>query len=154
VRDLVGHAEKLATYLARTGADLMHRRLEYRDKRTRAQLVLDAELPGAGLPPVSRAIVRESYELRDDAWELVAYRYELLDREMDGRRAFHLHDTDAFLRKYFVLVHEHCERPIGTSTCDHFAGLPIRDSREGIQRILAAWTDGFECRDLTCLEPR
>ena len=154
MKDLQGHADDLATYLARTGADFVERRLEYADGRTRAQLVLCADLPGAGLPPVSRAMVRESYELRDGSWQQVAYRYELLDREMDGRRAFHFHDSEVFLRRFLVLVHEHCERPIGTSHCDHYAGLPMRDSREGIQRILAAWTDGFDCHALTCLEVR
>ena len=73
---------------------------------------------------------------------------------MGGRRAFHLHDPEVFLRRFLVLVHEHCERPIGTSHCDHYAGLPMRDSREGIGRILAAWTDGFDCHALTCLEAR
>jgi len=154
VRDLQKHADDLATYLARSGADFVARRLEYADRRTRAQLVLDADLPGSGLPPVSRAMVRESYELQDGSWRQVAYRYELLDREMDGRRAFHLHHPEDFLRRFLVLVHEHCERPIGTARCDHFAGGPIRDSREGIRRILVAWTDGFDCRALTCLEPR
>jgi hypothetical protein len=126
VRDLQRHADDLATYLARTGADFVERRLEYADGRTRAQLVLDADLPGAGLPPVSRVIVRESFELRDGSWQQVAYRYELLDREMDCRRTFHLHDPEIVLQRFLVLVHEHCERPIGTSRCDHFAGLPIR----------------------------
>ena len=70
---------------------------------------------------------------------------------MDGRRAYHFHDSDVFLRRHLVSVHEHCERPIGTSRCDHFSGLPIRDTREGIQRIFAAWTDGFDCTGLSCL---
>ena len=148
---LQGHADDLATYLAHTGADLVERRLEYAGGRTRAQLVLEAELPGVGLPPVSRAIVRESFELRAGSWEQVGYRYELVDREADGRRAFHLHDQDVFLYRYRVLVHEHCERPVGSARCDHFGGLPIRDSREGVQRILRAWTDGFDCNALTCL---
>ena len=148
---LHGHAEDLATYLFRTGADFVERRLEYADGRTRAQLVLEAELPGAGLPPVSRVIVRETFELRDGSWEQVGYRYELVDREADGRRAFHLHDQELFLKRYRILVHEHCERPIGSARCEHYAGLPIRDSRDGVQRILRTWTDGFDCDQLTCL---
>lgn len=65
MKDLQLHSDDLATYLARSGADFVERRLEYADQRTRAQLVLDAVLPGAGLPPVSRAMVRETYELRE-----------------------------------------------------------------------------------------
>lgn len=76
-------------------------------------------------------MARGSFALVDGTWRQVGYRYESLDREMDGRRAFHL--------------------PIGTTRCDHVAGLPIRDPREGIQRILAAWTDGFDCDALRCL---
>jgi len=34
---------------------------------------------------VSRAIVRETFELRGGSWEQVGYRYELVDREADGR---------------------------------------------------------------------
>ena len=151
VRDLQQHADDLATYLARTGADFVERRLEYASDRTRAQIVLEADLPGDGLPPVSRAMVRGAFALLDGMWQQVAYRYELLDREMDARRAYHFHDADHFIRRYLVAVHEHCERPIGTSRCDHYSGSPIRDSREGVQRILAAWTDGFDCEALTCL---
>lgn len=148
---LQGHADDLASYLSRTGADFVERRLEYADRRTRAQLVLEAELPGAGLPPVSRVIVRETFELIGGAWEQVGYRYELIDREADGRRAYHLHDPESFLKRYRTLVHEHCERPIGSARCDHYGGLPIGDSHDGVQRILRVWTDGFDCDELTCL---
>jgi hypothetical protein len=129
----------------------VERRLEYADRRTRAQLVLEAELPGAGLPPVSRAIVRETFELIDGSWEQVGYRYELVDQEADGRRAYHLHDPELFLKRFRALVHEHCERPIGSARCDHYGGLPIRDSQDGVQRVLLAWTDGFDCDELRCL---
>jgi hypothetical protein len=76
----------------------------------------------------------------------------LLDHERDFRRAHHLHDRDVFVRRFNVVVHEHCERPIGNVQCAHYEGSPIRDAFAGVVALLDAWTaDPPECADLRCL---
>ena len=59
-----------------------------------------------------------------DRYERSAYRYELLDRERGFRRAFHWHDEGEFVKRFGVVVHEHCELPIGDAPCPHLSGLP------------------------------
>ncbi len=65
-----------------------------------------------------------------------------------------LHDADWFVRTYRVVVHEHCERPIGTTHCDHFAGTPVRDGYEALDRLMETWThdDPVDCTSYACLE--
>ena len=57
-----------------------------------------SDLPGSGLPAVSRAMVRETYEWlgapRGSRWPIAT---NCSNGEMDGRRAFHLHDPEVFL---------------------------------------------------------
>ena len=52
------------------------------------------------------------------------------------------------------MVHEHCERPIGTTHCDHFAGTPVRDGYEALDRLMETWTDDdpVDCTSYACLE--
>ena len=89
-----------------------------------------------------------------DPWHLVEYTYELIDHERDSRRALHLHNADWFVQTYRVVVHEHCERPIGTTHCDHFAGTPVRDGYEALDRLMETWThdDPVDCTSYACLE--
>lgn len=106
--------------------------------RTRATVVVREELEPIG---------------EDDLYQTSRYAYELVDRQRDYRRAFHLHDADWFRREFMVVVHEHCERPIGRPVCDHHAGEPMRDGFAGLAAIIGAWlAEPVECGDLPCLD--
>jgi hypothetical protein len=112
-------------------------------------------LPDGRIQPLSTVEVREVWRRAGlDAVERWEYEYELIDHERGFRRAFHLHDRDAWLRRFQVAVHEHCERPIGVAPCQHIAGLPVRDAFRGIELLLAAWVDPDppDCRAMTCLD--
>jgi hypothetical protein len=86
--------------------------------------------------------------------ERSGYRYELIDRERQHRRAFHRHDSAYFDRQFGVVVHEHCESPIGQVDCTHFFGPPVRDGFRAVELLMAAWvSDPLDCRTLPCLEP-
>lgn len=105
----------------------------------------------------SRSIVelREVWRpYSDGSYERSEYVYELLDHERDVRRAFHLHDAETFVRRFQVVVHEHCERPVGSTSCDHYAGEPVRDAFSGVERLVGAWVDPEipDCTALRCLE--
>jgi len=92
----------------------------------------------------------------DGPYERSEYLYELLDHERDFRRAFHLHDVATYIRRFRVVVHEHCERPVGSTSCHHFAGVPVRDAFAGVELLVGAWVDPEipDCGALTCLEAR
>ena len=89
-----------------------------------------------------------------DTFERSDYGYELLDPDRDLRRAYHLHDIEWFIRRYEVVVHEHCERPIGVARCAHYAGYPVRDAFAAVELLVDAWLDPAEpdCDALMCLE--
>ena len=118
---------------------------------------LSYELRGslAGGARAARAQVRISEEFTPhglDRYERSRYAYELVDRERDFRRAFHLHHPDWFEQRFLVVVHEHCERPVGQVECAHYHGAPIRDGYAGIGVLLDAWTaDPPDCAGLICL---
>lgn len=112
-------------------------------------------LPDAGSPPLSVLDVRERWvAVGPGVLERGEYEYELLDHERGYRRAFHLHDRSDFVRRFDVVVHEHCEQPIGSSPCPHFAGFPVRDGYRGVELLLEAWIepDAPDCAALTCLD--
>jgi hypothetical protein len=119
---------------------------------------LSYELRGslAGRAGAPRARVRIGEEFTPHGrhrYERSRYAFELLDPERDFRRAFHLHDTEWFQRRHLVVVHEHCERPIGRVECAHYQGAPIRDGYSGVVALLDAWAaDPPDCARLTCLE--
>ena len=130
------------------------------------ELEIDSATTGArtfdlrGFLPDGRQPPRAIVELRETwipdgsgALERVEYVYELLDHERDFRQAHHLHDRDVFVRRFSVVVHEHCERPIGRVECAHYEGSPIRDAFAGVVALVDAWVaDPPECSDLRCLE--
>ena len=90
--------------------------------------------------------------LGDGTYRTSGYEYELIDPVGDYRRAFHLHDHETFARRFLVVVHEHCERPLGRVDCEHYAGLPFKDSYAGVTKLLDAWTGGpIDCGTLICL---
>lgn len=86
-------------------------------------------------------------------FERVEYAYELIDDARDVRRAFHLHFQEWFERRFLVVVHEHCEHPIGEVRCGHYEGSPIRDAFAGVMALIDAWTaEPADCAALRCLE--
>lgn len=115
---------------------------------------LIGSLPDGREPPLSTLELRERFQpVAGDLFERDRYEYELLDRERGLRRAFHLHDPGWFERRYLVVVHEHCERPIGLAACAHYHGSPMRDGYAGIVRLIDAWTgEPPDCSLLVCLD--
>lgn len=58
-----------------------------------------------------------------------------------------------FARRFLVLVHEHCERPLGITDCDHYAGSPVKDSFEGGRKLIeACMARPIDWATLNCLE--
>jgi hypothetical protein len=125
--------------------------LEDRDGGLSFELV--GALPDGGNPARAEIVLREGFDPESDGYVRARYEYELLDRERDFRRAFHLHSPDWFQRRFLVVVHEHCERPIGAVECEHYEGAPIRDAFAGIGKLFDVWTDAPpDCAQLRCLE--
>lgn len=112
-------------------------------------------LPDGRQPPLAVLHVAEKWRPEpNDRYERSAYRYELIDRERGVRRAFHRHDDRVFQRRFGVVVHEHCESPIGHAPCSHIFGAPVRDGYRGLELLVAAWiADTPDCAALPCLEP-
>ncbi len=87
---------------------------------------LVGDLPDAATPSHSEVIVRERFDrVGPDRYARAGYEYEILDRERGYRRSFHLHDPEWFQEEFLVVVHEHCESPIGRVPCRHYRG-PVR----------------------------
>lgn len=149
---LVGIANLLERYgiaLEDAGQDL-----EIESASTGARTFdLRGYLPDGRLPPRAIVELRETWVPDGSgALERVEYAYELLDHERDFRQAHHLHDRDVFVRHFSVVVHEHCERPIGNVECAHYEGWPIRDAFAGVVALVGAWAaDPPDCSDLRCL---
>lgn len=111
-------------------------------------------LPDGRQPPLASLAVRETWRPAGaSTFERAEYAYELIDRERGYRRSFHLHDRDVFIRRFDVVVHEHCENPLGLPTCEHYEGTPLRDAFAGVLALMDAWTgDPPDCSTLRCLE--
>ena len=157
---------ELEAYLARV-AELLERYGVVLDLAPSAPLQLDESpsgalsfalrgfLPDGRMPPQSILEIRERWiALGSGEVERSEYAYELLDHERGFRRAFHLHDPEDFVRRYDVVVHEHCERPMGTTACAHVQGSPVRDGYHGVEVLLKAWIDPDvpDCANLPCLD--
>lgn len=153
---LEDHVSRVAETLERFGAALdPEQDLWIRESPDGARwFELEARLGG----PRSRGaavIIRERWRpVRAGGFERQEYEYELLDRDRDIRRAFHLHDADWFVERHQVVVHEHCEHPIGSAPCPHLEGSPVRDAFAGVTRLMEVWTDPEipDCRALPCLD--
>ena len=112
-------------------------------------------LPDGRIPPLSILEIRERWRrLGPDKVERWEYEFELVDHGRGFRRAFHLHHADAFMRRFHVVVHEHCEQPIGTAPCSHIVGSPVRDGYRGVELLLETWIGPHmpDCSAMTCLE--
>lgn len=110
-------------------------------------------LPDGGTIGRSELTIRERFARdSDDGYLRTGYAYELLDRERGYRRAFHLHDPAWFQDRFLVMVHEHCERPIGHVACPHHEGRPIRDAYAAVELLMGVWVDEApDCDGLPCL---
>lgn len=91
---------------------------------------------------------------RDHPWRLAEYAYELLDYERDARFALHLHDKAWFVDNYRVVVHGHCETPIGNVRCKHDGGAPVADGLQAVDRLIEIWTLDTtpDCAAIGCLD--
>lgn len=149
LRDVAALVERLGISI-RGNADI--ELLEDRSGGLSFELIGD--LPDDRLPARSEVIVREAFEHDvDRGYVRARYEYELIDRGRGVRRAYHLHDRDWFERRFLVVVHEHCERPIGAVDCEHYEGTPVRDAFAGVLALIDAWTgDPPDCSTLRSLE--
>lgn len=160
------NTEELADYLANL-AELAERYGVVLDLATDDPVELQIEvsgirrfnlvgfLPDGRQPPQAVIHVAEKWRpVAGDDYERSAYRYELIDQARDFRRAFHWHDERDFVRRFGVVVHEHCESPIGHAPCPHIFGAPVHDGYRGVELLVAAWVDDPpDCTTLPCLEP-
>lgn len=105
-------------------------------------------------PARAEITIREGFDRSGGDWYVRArYEYELLDRGRGFRRSFHLHFPEWFEDQFLVVVHEHCERPIGTIDCEHYDGSPIRDAFAGVMALMNVWTaEPPDCSVFHCLE--
>lgn len=87
-------------------------------------------------------------------WTRAEYAYDLIDRPLRRRRAFHLHDRDIAEARYGAAVHEHCEEVLGHPRCLHYVGRELPDAHVAIDLLVAAWVEPgpFECDALVCLD--
>lgn len=148
---LVALLERFGVVLTRPDLDEPVDVLEADDGSLSFELI--GSLPDGREPALSTVELRERFQpIAGSRFERDRYAYELLDRERGFRRAFHLHDPEWFQRHNLVVVHEHCERPIGTALCAHYHGSPIRDGHAGVVALIDAWTDEPpDCSALLCL---
>jgi hypothetical protein len=161
-----GTQEQIAAYLA-SAANLLGRYgvdLAFPSGLDAVELLEDANgnlsyellgnLPGSQNAAGSELAIREGFErLGPDQFERIRYEFELVDRGRDFRRAFHMHFTEWFIERYQVVVHEHCERPVGRVACEHYEGSPIKDAFAGTVKLIDAWTDAPpDCAVLACLD--
>lgn len=154
-RGLDGYLSDIAKLLDRYGASLDPGDLSIEEAAAGARTFdIRGFLPDGRQPRLAALEIRETWLPVDaGAFERAEYAYELIDRERDFRRAFHLHFADWFQRHFLVVVHEHCERPIGAVDCTHYEGTPIRDAFAGVLALIDVWTgDPPDCSTLRCLE--
>lgn len=156
--DIADYLARVAMLLERNGVTLRvpegkDLELDEHDVTGDLSFELFGDLPDSRTPSRSELVVQEKLErVGPDEYVRVAYAYELLDHERDFRRAFHLHDPEWFAREFLVVVHEHCECPIGQRTCGHYEGSPIKDAYTGVMTLMDAWcADPPDCSQLPCL---
>lgn len=151
VADLAELAERYGIALSLADGDSLTLEIEANGLR---RVLVSGALPAGRRSGHSSVEVAETWRpVGPDSYERSAYRYELLERERDFRRAFHRHDEDLFARRYGVVVHEHCEAPIGAAPCAHPFGAPVRDGYRAIELLMSAWVaDPPHCASLPCLE--
>ncbi|CAN5201508.1 hypothetical protein BH24CHL7_BH24CHL7_12460 [soil metagenome] len=122
------------------------------DDAGRISFELIGGLPDGRQPPLATLQAREEFTPADEAYRRSRYEFELIDLEREFRRAYHLHFAEWFETTHLVVVHEHCELPIGQIRCQHYEGSPIRDGYQGVMILLTAWAEEPpDCSSLPCL---
>jgi hypothetical protein len=109
--------------------------------------------PDASLPAEMR--IAEIWKpLPNGRWQRAEYTYDLIDRPLRRRRAYHLHDADHARSVLGVAAHEHCEEILGEPTCDHYRGIELASGHEGIELLDAAWvhSDELGCSSMVCVD--
>lgn len=115
---------------------------------------LEATLPGSNIPRPALVLAGEIWQPAGRRlYERVEYRYDLIEYPVNRRRAFHMHDPEAFRRHAGVLVHEHCEESLGDPACDHYFGLPFQTGYDALNALLSAWGQPgpLGCSRLRCM---
>lgn len=118
---------------------------------------LGTRLPGDRRARGADLVLSERWTAQGPAvYGLAEYGYELLDRDLDYRRALHRHDIDHFMRSHDVATHEHCEATMGHELCGHYAGSPVSGAIDGFLRLYPVWLAGTkpDCAALQCLQTR
>lgn len=118
------------------------------------ELALHGRLPDSRRASPADLVLRERWHPAGDGlYARVEYVHELRHHGLGYRRAFHRHDEDQFARTFGVLTHEHCEAVMGSPTCRHYFGEPVRDAFDAFRRLYLVWLSGEapDCAALRCL---
>lgn len=145
------YAIGLAKHLWTTGADVDGPVLRRSAHVTELQVL--ATLPGSGRPGHASVQILERWQAEAGHLVLSSYLYEFVDRELNRRRGFHLHDVAEFETEYGRPAHEHCEEVLSNPLCPHYHGEVLADGHEAIERLLALWVKPEEplgCDKLRC----
>ena len=142
----------LAVHLRNLGAEVPEPWLERYDTGE-IGFAIAAELAGPEAPKSAVITAEEIWNpVGADRYERAEYGYDLIDYPANRRRAFHMHDVSAYLARRGVTAHEHCEELLGKPTCDHYLGFPVYSGYEGLNTLLACWSDPgpLGCARLRC----
>ena len=156
--ELLGYLADVIEYAERYGAIVQppYDAPEVEWTREGECLAMDIEIrpPAGRRARVDITLAERWRPIGADRWELDEYSYELRDFVLDYRRAFHQHDREDFVRFFGVATHEHCESVMGRPTCDHYAGVPCRDARDGLERLYVICTAGAkpDSSQMRCIE--
>ena len=156
--DCAEYLSRVATLVERFGITVDLREDEdlalLEDDEGTLSFEIRGDLPDGIHAATASVELREAFRrIGPGLYERSRYEYELVDRARGFRRAFHLHFPEWFEWRFLVVVHEHCERPIGRVDCEHYEGRPIRDAFAGVAALMDAWTaEPPDCGALRCLE--
>ena len=142
----------LTVYLRNLGAEVPEPSLEHYDTGE-IGFAITAELPGSDDPRPAVITAQEIWHTAASGrYERAEYGYDLIDYPANRGRAFHMHDVPAYVARLGVTAHEHCEEVLGKPTCDHYLGLPVYSGYEGLDALLACWSDPgpLGCARLRC----
>jgi hypothetical protein len=131
----------LAAYLRNLGAEVPEPVLDRYDSGE-IGFEITAQLPGSDGPKPALITAQEIWRPAEEGrFERSEYGYDLIDYPANRRRAFHMHDVSEYLSRLGVTAHEHCEEVLGKPTCDRYLGLPVYTGYDGLNALLACWSD-------------
>jgi hypothetical protein len=142
----------LAVYLRNLGAEVTEPVLD-RYGGGEMGFAITAQLPGSNDSRPALITAQEIWQPTGPGrFERAEYGYDLIDYPANRRRAFHMHDIPEYLARLGVTAHEHCEEVLGKPTCDHYLGLPVFTGYDGLNALLACWSDPgpLGCSGLRC----